>query len=211
MRVLILANGDPPSPLLAQRLAAKHDLLIATDGAANHAPTLGIVPHIISGDFDSIEAETARQAFPEAQFLPTPDQEFADLEKAIHLAQERGATTITIVGAFGGRIDHTLGGIALLLRYQREIAVTLIDDRAQMWLLAAEAASETFTFPAMPGDTISLFALDAGVYVTAQGVKWPLRDELLAIGTRGVSNVAEAETVRLAARGGRLVVCHLRA
>src|SRR5262245_45458987 len=117
MHILILANGEPPSEALAQALSSCHDLLIATDGAAHRAAGLRLTPDIICGDFDSVQLEVARQEFPIAEFYPTPDQEQGDLEKAIQLALERGADAITILGAGGGRIDHTLANFALLLRY----------------------------------------------------------------------------------------------
>src|SRR5687767_12152690 len=108
MRVLILANGESPSQELAQQLAAEHEFIIATDGAAHRAAGLELSPQLICGDFDSVVLSVAQQEFPHAEFLPTPDQDFADLEKAIRIAIERGATAITIIGACGGRIDFTL-------------------------------------------------------------------------------------------------------
>src|SRR5689334_8533574 len=104
MRILILVNGVSPSAALAQELAARHDLLMATDGAAHRAADLGLIPSIVCGDFDSAQLDVARLEFPEAEFLPMPNQERGDLEKALLLARERGATAITITGAGGRRM-----------------------------------------------------------------------------------------------------------
>lgn len=211
MRALILANGDPPSEALARRLALDHDLLLATDGAAHRAAGLGLTPDILCGDFDSVRLDVARAEFPKAEFVPTPDQEASDLEKAIRVARERGAARITIIGAGGGRVDHMLAAFALLLRYHREIPLRIVNDSAEAWAVSGtEDAPGECAFPAVPGDILSLLSLDGAARVTFSGVRWPLHDESIGIGTRGISNVAEAEHVTLRVRGGAVLVCHLR-
>jgi thiamine pyrophosphokinase len=155
-------------------------------------------------------AREARAEFPGAEFVATPDQDQADLEKALHVARERGATTITITGAAGGRIDHTLANFSLLLRYHREIPMVIVDDGSDVLALSGmDETPDEQDFAATPGDTFSLLSLDGKAHATIQGVKWPLDDYRLPIGTLGVSNVAEAERVVVWARGGALLVCHL--
>jgi thiamine pyrophosphokinase len=209
MRVLILANGESPSQELAQQLAAEHDWIVATDGAAHRAVGLELLPRLICGDFDSVVLEVARQEFPDAEFLPTPDQDFADLEKAIRIAIERGATEITIVGAHGGRIDFTLANAALLLRYQAEVSLRIVDDAAEIRVVGSpDDTLAEITFSACPGETISLLSFSGTVRASIAGVRWPLDDFLLPIGTHGVSNVAVTEQVTVRARGGSLLVVH---
>ena len=210
MRILIFANGDPPSRALAQRLAAVHDFLMATDGAAHKAVALGLSPNIVCGDFDSVAMDTAHAELPDAEFIPTPDQDSADLEKAIALARQRGATRITIIGANGGRIDHTLANCALLLRYHHEILIRLVEDGAETWAMSgAESVPFAMQFAAVPGDTISLLSMDGRARVGITGVKWPLHEHLLPIGTLGISNAAVADTMTVTVRGGTIFVCHL--
>lgn len=209
MRVLILANGESPSQELAQRLAGEHDWILATDGAAHRAAGLELSPHLICGDFDSVVLEVARQEFPHAEFLPTPDQDFADLEKAIRLAIERGATAITIIGALGGRIDFTLASAALLLRYQPEVALGIIDDTMEVRAVSGtDDAPGELTLAANPGDTVSLLSFSGTARASITGVQWPLDEFLLPIGTHGVSNVVVAEHITVRARGGSLLVVH---
>lgn len=209
MRVLILANGESPSQELAQRLAREHDWILATDGAAHRAAGLELSPQVICGDFDSVVLEVAQKEFPDAEFLPTPDQDFADLEKAIGLVIARGATEITILGALGGRIDFTLSSAALLLRYQREAALRIVDDMMEMRVVGGpEHSPGELTFPANPGDTVSLLSFGGTARATIAGVRWPLDDFLLPLGTHGVSNVVVAAQVTVQARGGSLLVVH---
>jgi thiamine pyrophosphokinase len=210
MKALILANGDPPSADLARRLAAEHDLVIATDGAAERAARLGIAPHIICGDFDSIDMETARRAFPSAEFVPTPDQNYADLEKALQLARARGAASITIIGAAGGRIDHTFANFALLLHYGREFPMTIVDDRSTTRALTStNAKPNVCTLNTQAGDTISLIAQAEGAQVSVSGVAWDVTNFALAPGTQGVSNVANSIQVTVEVQQGAVLLCHL--
>jgi thiamine pyrophosphokinase len=204
LKVLILANGDPPSAELAQRLAQEHDLLLATDGAAHSAASLGVTPDIICGDFDSVDLAAARRDFPRAEIVPTPDQNHADLEKALLLARERGATAVTILGAGGGRIDHLFANFALLLRYGCDLPLCIADDASRVWPVCG-----AFTLAAEAGDTVSLIALESGVCVSIRGVKWELHEENLLPGTLGVSNVAAGSEVCVEAHRGRLLLCHL--
>lgn len=204
MKTLILANGTPPSRRLAQRLAASHTLRIATDGAAHQAAALEIAPDIICGDFDSVEMAAAKRAFPDAEWVSTPDQNKADLEKAILLAQSRGATEITMLGANGGRIDHTLANFALLLRYHNEIPLRIVEDGAETW-----AVSGVSIFAAQSGDTVSLISMDGAAQVSISGVRWPLNAFLLPIGTLGVSNEATGGEVSITTTGGAILACHL--
>ena len=204
MKVLILANGDAPTPGFLQGLAAVHDMVVATDGAVHKAIACGVEPQIVCGDFDSIDLNAAKKALPRAEFIALPDQNLTDLEKTIQYAIGRGATAVTITGAFGGRIDHALAGIAMLLRYHSAVDLRITGEGFDLW-----AVSGAKQIPATPGDTISLLAFAGGIHVTLLGVKWPLENQLLEIGTRGISNVALGDIVTLNVSGGPLVVCRL--
>jgi thiamine pyrophosphokinase len=211
MRVLILANGEPPAAAWAQRIAAEHDLLLATDGAAHEAADLGLAPDIVCGDFDSIRMEVAQTALPNALFLPTPDQEQADLEKALTVAKEQGATAVTIIGATGSRLDHTLAAFAILLRHHRELPITLrTADTTVLALSGTADAPGECVLSTEPDDTISLLSFDGLAVITLTGVRWPLHNETLPFATRGVSNRAVADKVRVRVEGGAILVCHLK-
>ena len=56
---------------------------------------------------------------------------------------------------------------------------------------------------------ISLLSLDGLARVTVAGVRWPLTDFLLPVGTLGISNRAAGEEVTVQVRGGAIFVCHL--
>lgn len=210
MRVLILADGEPPAADLAQEQAAAHDLVLATDGAAHRAALLSITPDIICGDFDSLRWEEAEAAFPQAEFIRMHDQDKADLEKALCYALERGAKEVTLLGVTGGRLDHTLANCALLLRYGGQAPLRIVDDLSETWALSGEEETPAERrFTARPGDTLSLISFDGKARVTLQGTRWPLEEAVLPVGTHGVSNVIESDPVFIRVRGGAVLVCLL--
>lgn len=205
MNCLILANGSPPSAQLVRALALSNDLVLAADGAAQQAIALGVTPDIVCGDFDSVEMAAARAAFPTADFVPTPDQSYADLEKAILLARARGAGEITLTGTAGGRIDHTLANHVLLLRYGGEFPVKIVEDNTEVHAVFGACRLET-----QSGDTLSLIAFGPGVRVSITGTQWELHDAPLSPGTGGVSNVATGGIVEIHVHGGGpILACRL--
>jgi len=209
MRVLILANGEPPSAGLLTRLAAEHDLFLATDGAGLTAARLGIPPNIVSGDFDSLDLDAARDRLPQTEFISTPDQDKTDLEKAFEIARGRGAESITIAGAAGRRIDHTLGNFSLLLRWRAEypsLPVVFAADGSEVRAVLGEIVLET-----EPGDAVSLLSFDGLARVSVSGVRWPLENHLLPVGSGGLLNEAIETRVTIHAGSGMIFVCHVSA
>ena len=209
MNVLILANGDPPSSEMLARLAASHDLFIACDGAAQKAVACAVLPDVVSGDFDSLDLVAAQAALPRTEFVPTPDQSRTDLEKAVAIARERGATSLTIAGAAGGRMDHTLGNVSLLLRWAADwpdLPVAIVADGAETRALLGERVLDTEA-----GDAVSVLSMDGRARVSLSGVRWPLTDFALPVGVGGLLNEATGNTVTVKAEGGLVLVCHLQA
>ncbi len=204
---MILTNGDSPSAALAKAESLKHDLLIAVDGAANRARLLALTPNIICGDYDSVSLEAATEDFPTAEFIPTPDQNYADLEKAILLSIERGATEIAVLGASGGRLDHTLGNLAVLQRYGSSLKLVFLDDFGSCRSISAPQAVR---FHVNIGDTVSLITFQSNSIVSIKGVKWELEDYPLPVGTQGVSNLAAFNTIEVSVASGAVFVLILK-
>lgn len=211
MYVFILSNGDPPSSAIAQGLAEQHHMVIATDGAAETAFELGIVPDIVCGDFDSVHPDLVHERFPKAEIVPLIDQDLADTEKAILFALDKGARVITLAGATGGRLDHTLANLALMLKYHTLVGLSIVDDYGVTRIASGNTDKPTeLVFQTEPGDTISLITFDPRNLVSIQGVAWELFEEPVAVGTHGVSNVVMEYEVRLTVHEGLVFYCHLR-
>ena len=115
-RALVIANGEPPKKQRLQSLAREANVIICADGGANTALKSGIVPDVIVGDLDSIHAE-ALVKFHRVPTYEDRDDETTDLEKAILWAIKAKFDHITVVGATGKRIDHSVGNLGVLAKY----------------------------------------------------------------------------------------------
>jgi thiamine pyrophosphokinase len=198
-RACIIANSPQFEVQESFEHAKKADLIIAADGAAKKLHS-DLKPHIICGDFDSMDFDECVKLFPRAEWIRDTCQETNDLEKCIKLALSRGATDIGILCAQGGRLDHSLVTLSILERYHRDANIEFWCG--QMVSRVFSAAEQEIAVPAAAGDTISLIPRSDGAILTLSGVRWPLKRELLSSGSRGVSNLALQDTVHLTVHSG---------
>ena len=127
-----------------------------------------------------------------------------DLELALLHAATLGAAQIDILGALGGRWDHTLANVALLALPELVGRQTrLLADRQTLFLVRDSAVLE-----GRRGDTISLLPLTGAAHgVTTAGLQYPLSDATLSFDrARGVSNVLLDPPGRVSLRAGLLLV-----
>lgn len=210
MRVLILANGNPPSPDLAHEYAGWADLLVAANGGAGHALGLGLQPDVVIGDLDSLNrAERTRLEAGGARFIVHPPaKDETDLELALLHAVEQSADQIVILGALGGRLDQTLANVLLLsLPALAGRDVRLVDGSQTAFLIRDGA-----TLHGQPGDIVSLIPLGGPAHgVITQGLAYPLSDETLPFGPAlGVSNELTAQQAHVQVRDGLVLCIHFK-
>lgn len=179
MKAVILAGGRLlPSPQV-EGLVANASLILAADSGLRHARALGLEPAAVVGDFDSVAADDLA-AFPELPRVRHPVRKDAlDLELAADLALERGATQLVILGAFGSRLDQSLGALLVGFRLSRAgTEVSLHDGYRDAHPLLAGAELE-LTLP--PATTFSLLALEES-RCTIVGAEYTLDDQPLPFG-----------------------------
>jgi thiamine pyrophosphokinase len=206
MYVVIVASA--PDLYITPYLAAidSANLLIAADGGALPLLAEERWPDLVIGDLDSIDAPAlARLEQRGVAIMRHPRaKDETDLELALLHAAERGADQIDVLGALGGRWDHTLANVALLaLPELVGRRVRLLADRQTLFLVRGTAALE-----GQRGDTVSLLPL-TGVAegVTTAGLQYPLSDATLSFDrARGVSNVLLDPPGRVSLRAGLLLV-----
>jgi thiamine pyrophosphokinase len=189
--------------------AAQTTYVIAADGGARHAPTLGLTIDRWVGDGDSlgeagIEALVAHGV--RVDRAPV-DKDESDTELAVRAALEVRPMSLAILGALGGpRVDHALANLALLaLPELRGIDVRLISAESRVRLIGPGSVE----LDGHVDDLVTLLPVGAdAVAVTTAGLAYPLKGETLYLGrSRGLSNrrTAVPAVVRLTA-GGLLVV-----
>jgi thiamine pyrophosphokinase len=208
---LIFANGDlNDGAMVRQALATAHSaLIVAADGGARMALALGLRPHVVIGDMDSLQADELGDLEKSgAEILRYPaEKNETDLELALLLVAARGATWLRIIGGVGDRLDQTMSNVYLMALPQLgAMDVRMVAGKQEMWLLPAG----THTLHGAQGDTISLLPLSGAVSgITTEGLYYALHDETLAFGpARGVSNVMCAPQARVQVASGTLLCVH---
>jgi thiamine diphosphokinase len=115
-----------------------------------------------------------------------------------------GAERIDILGALGGRWDHTFAKVAMLAMPELHgRQVRLIDERQRLFLVRDQA-----TLDGSPGDTLSLLPLTPVVRgITTRGLFYSLEDATLYFErARGVSNILIDPPGFVSLREGLLLV-----
>ncbi len=207
MRAVIFANGELANPASVLAGLRPDDWIIAADGGSRYTHALGLTPHVLIGDLDSVTpGERARLESAGCELIVYPVRKDAtDLELALRLALTR-AGEVLIFGALGARWDQTLANLLLLASPDfRGRPIALVDDRQFLSLGPGRLAGR-------PGDTVSLIPLAGDALgVTTRGLEYPLSDGILPFGsTLGVSNVMTGSEAEVSVREGLVLMVHIR-
>ena len=184
---LIVANGPFVAKSILQELIQKTSCIVALDGAAVKLVRLGIRPHFILGDFDSIDKEMDILYLEQCGVIIMPDynQDFTDLQKAIRFIKTDASTygfslpqTIDIIcGMGGGRIDHEFANyLTLKNEYDPGCIITSHNDHNSIYY----ATNQTTMLRGQPGDYCGFFGLPEGeMRILNQGLQYGDDDKLL--------------------------------
>ena len=177
----VILSAMPVTPALSAYLQPG-DTVVACDAGYRNAAVLGIQPDLIVGDFDSHEKpETDRETI----VLPVKKDD-TDTVFAAKEAMRRGFDEFLLVGVSGGRLDHTLVNVYLLvmLREQGKQAL-LVDDYSEMELVGAEKVEIPERFPFY--SLVNITGTARGI--TETGCKFPLDNGEIHCGYQyGTSN-----------------------
>ena len=141
----------------------------------------------VVGDFDSL----GKAPNGEKVVALKKEKNFTDGEFALRYAVENGATDISIYGAFGGKIEHVLGNIALLaIAKALKVNAKLVGEKTVVKLI-----DKTTKITVEKGATISLIPYGGECsFAKSFGLYYPLNDlTLTPFDTRGISNLAIEE------------------
>ncbi|WP_395145793.1 thiamine diphosphokinase [Armatimonas sp.] len=208
MHVVLCANAPFSGEAIAllREAAQGADLLVGVDGGARTLLRYGLPPQLVTGDGDSLtRAEQEALVVAGAELVPTPDQDFTDLDKALaYVIAVRGATKLIVFGATGGRLDHSYSVFSALIKHGRRVPIVLVDEMARYELVVGEWLCAE---PNLRGRTLSLLAFGRVEGITMIGVRWPLTDDWLAPGLRdGTLNQITEDSVRVGVGSGELIV-----
>ena len=175
------------------------DYIIAADGGYAHVQNLGITPHCLLGDFDSLGYA------PDMALVYPVKKDDTDAMLAVRRGLELGYREFVLYGTLDGpRLDHTVANLQLLSFLCTHGAKgTLVGNTS----LATVLESETMAFPPESKGYFSLFAIGGPARVTVTGAEYPLSGGTLTPDfPLGVSNCFIGQPVTVTAEAGRLLV-----
>ena len=213
-RCLIIAGGQISlGGYLLPIQQEPFDLVIAVDDGLKSADRLHFIPSHVVGDFDTVEPELLARYRKDENILfytHCPEKDATDTELAMELAIEQGAEEIVILGGTGGRMDHTLANLQVMMKpLQAGIPCFMADACNRIRLLDH---SMRFRRKDCFGTYISLIPLTEKVEnVTLKGFKYPLHNYCLTIGNSlGISNELAEDTGEVCFTDGILICIESR-
>jgi len=184
-----LAGAGPvgEADLRAALALAPHP--VAADGGAGRLMALGLVPEAVIGDMDSLGG-----AVPDGvHMMPVTEQDTTDFGKCLARVD---APFCIGVGFLGGRVDHTLAALSVLLEYPAKRVVLLGEEDV------AFATPMDWRITLEPGARVSFFPLRPCRGVSSAGLRWPIDGlEMVAGGRIGTSNEAVSAEVAVVLDG----------
>lgn len=211
---LIIAGGELDVEFASCYIKKKYgnkepDLIIAADRGLEGIQQLGLQPHLMLGDYDSVSLDILEEYEDNNQIIslqyPT-EKDYTDSHLAVLMAMEYGATDICMLGATGTRLDHTWANVGLLqLCLDKNIQAELVDAHNRIRMVKQKLLipkEEQF------GTYVSLLSYTGSVTgITLRGFKYSLEDGELALGiSQGVSNEIVDSVAEIKVKSGILCV-----
>ncbi len=176
------------------------DIVIAADAGLKFADKLGLTPDIAVGDFDSLGYTPNK--IPHIVYPKEKDD--TDTMIAVKYGLSKGYKRFVIVGALGGRLDHTIANIQTLSYLAYNNAVGLIHDE-YCSIIVIENAEIDFTSDF--SGNISVFSLTDKSEISISGLKYNLsRDILKSDFPLGVSNEFIGQNASVNVYSGKIMI-----
>jgi thiamine pyrophosphokinase len=189
-----LIGGGPCDAALLEQALTLAPTLVAADGGADRALALGHMPRAVIGDLDSL-SQQARTRLPAAALHRISEQDTTDFDKALRSIK---APAVIGVGFLGGRMDHSLAALSVLVMRPGPPCLLLGDEDVALH------CPPVLELDLEAGSRFSLYPL-ARITARSTGLRWPLEDLTLAPDGRiGTSNEVTGK-LRLEVDGAGLI------
>ena len=208
MRALIVLGGDAPDRMLLLSCAGYADLKIAADRGVEAFEGTGILPDLFVGDMDSVTPAVLESMNSRTQVQRLPVQkDDTDGVHALDQAIAMGAQNITILGALGGRMDHAMANLMLLVRaHEKGAYAEILDEHMRIVRIDGE-----IELTGAKGDTFSLLPLGRADGVTLEGCEYHSQEPLSFESGYpiGISNVVTEDEAKITVESGDLLLFHI--
>ena len=198
--IVILADGNYPVAPYPLELLQKADCIICCD--ASVLKLKGVAPHYIVGDMDTLGAEYAekyKDIIRKSSCQETNDQTKA-FSFALGLVPPGTKADIHILGTTGGREDHTLGNISLLMEYTKNMGNAIapfnnimhegvnVDIVTDNGIFTPHFNS--FEKSCRAGQQISIISFDNTIRIKSTGLRYPTDNATFEFWWSGTLNEA---------------------
>ena len=202
--VVIICDGQFPKTEYPRYLIRTADFIICCDGALkkfmkNSTAIFGEerLPDLVIGDMDTLPASWQKKYAD--IIVKESEQEHNDQTKAVRwaLSNIQGIGELYILGSTGGRADHTIGNLSLLMEYTRmfelgEITIQAITDEGTIF-----AVNDTIEFDCGAGREISIITPDSSLRIRSEGLQWKTDDVVFDNWWKATLNKSADDRVRL--------------
>ena len=149
---------------------AKDKVVIAVDSGYDNIVDY-ILPEYIIGDLDSIVSDID----PKVKHIPSIeiDDIYTDMEIAFKFLRKKGVKSISVLGALGGRVDHTLVNIQLLETY-KDLNIEMLDNNNRITL-----GEGNTTIYKNQYKYLSIVPIYNSTTISIEGVKYPLKGHII--------------------------------
>lgn len=204
-RCVIVGGADIENYESIRSKISKDDYFVFCDSGLKHKNLLGFEPNLIVGDFDSYENPNVSV---ETIVLPC-EKDDTDTVFAVKEVVKRGFDDFLLIGTAGGRLDHTLGNISILLYLFAEgKKAEMIDDYSEMQIVSNETA--------FVDNSYSYFSLlnisGEAEGITVKNAKYPLDNAKITCEYQyGISNEPiSGKTSEITVKKGKLLLIKIR-
>lgn len=208
MKTLIITGGKINKNFAKKYLKSnKYDIIIAVDKGLETIDYLKLQPQYVLGDFDSVNTKILEKYKKQNIKIIklNPEKDLTDTHSAIDLALKLKSTEITILGAIGTRLDHTMANIHILKQaLDKNIKAKIVNEKNEIELINKEIIikkDDNYKY-------VSIIPLTTNVTgITIEGMKYIINDYTLSIGdSLGVSNEQIDKEAKISIKTGILVV-----
>ncbi len=204
-RIAIVANGEIKNKEF-NKVLEDFDIIICADGGANKLKKTGIKPGYIIGDLDSINSSN-HSFFKKSntKIIKDTNQDKTDLELAIELAETLSPSEITIFGAIGKRIDHTLANLYCLDKINPDIKSKIVDNHCVIELVTKDTEIN-----GSKNDIISVIPISDVTNLNYDGFKWNVKNLDTKAGWFGLSNKLEKNKANISFSKGKILIVRVK-
>ena len=202
--IVIICDGSFPKTEYPRYLIRSADFIVCCDGALKKflRQSQAIfgeerLPDLVIGDMDTLSPSLQKKY--SDIIIRESEQEHNDQTKAVRcvLKNIEDIEAIHILGATGGRADHTIGNLSLLMEYTRmfdlgETVLEAVTDEGTVF-----PVTDTIEFDCGAGREISIITPDSSLRIRSEGLQWKTDDVVFDNWWKATLNKSADDRVRL--------------